>query len=94
MTGEVIDTSAQTKTPGMWGELFNVLAERCLLLCDVQIGTDEWNACAFGGGEKNPFLAWEFLAALEDSGSAVREKVRPHPKTLRILGVSDFLFKF
>ena len=35
-----------------------------------------WNACA---GTENPFLAWEFFAALEDSGSACREEGwQPH----------------
>jgi len=42
----------------------------------VQIGREEWNACAQSGEERNPFVQWEFLAALEDSQSAVREKVR------------------
>ena len=33
----------------------------------------EMHACATGGGEVNPFVLWEFLNALEQSGSAVRQ---------------------
>ena len=34
-----------------------------------EVDRDEWNACANGSGEVNPFLSWEFLSALEESGS-------------------------
>lgn len=36
------------------------------------VGQQEWDACAIGGGEVNPFLLWTFLHCLEESGSAVR----------------------
>ena len=32
---------------------------------------EEWDACATGCGEVNPFLLWTFLHCLEESGSAV-----------------------
>ena len=38
----------------------------------VQVSKDDWNACATGCGEVNPFVLWEFLNALEQSQSAVR----------------------
>lgn len=38
------------------------------------IGQAEWDACALGGGEVNPFLSWDFLDVLEASGSAVKEQ--------------------
>ena len=37
----------------------------------LQVSQLEWNACACGGHEVNPFLLWEFLNALEDSNSVV-----------------------
>ncbi|KAK9828957.1 hypothetical protein WJX72_003039 [[Myrmecia] bisecta] len=39
-----------------------------------QVSQEEWDACATGSGELNPFLLWSFLKALEDSQSAVREQ--------------------
>jgi hypothetical protein len=37
----------------------------------LDIGASDWNRCASGGtGELNPFLAHEFLSALEQSGCA------------------------
>ncbi|CAG9467368.1 unnamed protein product [Pedinophyceae sp. YPF-701] len=40
-----------------------------------EVGKDEWNNCANRGGEGevNPFLQWEFLHALEESGSVCRQ---------------------
>ena len=38
------------------------------------VGQEEWDACATGGGEINPFLLHDFLAVLEESGSAVKEE--------------------
>lgn len=38
----------------------------------MQVDKQDWNACALGQGELNPFLLWEFLHALEESNSAVR----------------------
>ncbi|KAK9906585.1 hypothetical protein WJX75_004542 [Coccomyxa subellipsoidea] len=35
---------------------------------------NEWDACATGSEEMNPFLLWSFLNALEVSGSAVKEE--------------------
>lgn len=37
----------------------------------VQVSPAEWDACATGSGEVNPFLLWSFLNTLEQSGSAV-----------------------
>ncbi len=37
----------------------------------AQVQASEWDACAKGSGEVNPFLLHAFLLALEDSGSAV-----------------------
>lgn len=39
-----------------------------------QFDRDEWNACACSGGAVNPFVQWEFLAALEDSRSASQQQ--------------------
>lgn len=36
-----------------------------------QVKQADWDACATGSGEVNPFLLWAFLNALEESGSAV-----------------------
>ncbi|KAK9799773.1 hypothetical protein WJX73_004642 [Symbiochloris irregularis] len=36
-----------------------------------QVSKEDWNACACGGKEVNPFLLWEFLHALEASYSAI-----------------------
>lgn len=36
-----------------------------------QVQQADWDACATGDGEVNPFLLWAFLNALEESGSAV-----------------------
>jgi predicted N-acyltransferase len=44
---------------------------RCI---HVQIGKQEWNALAHAADELNPFLLFEFLAALEDSGSVTPEE--------------------
>lgn len=38
------------------------------------VGRDEWDACATGAGETNPFLLHDFLAVVEESGSAVKEE--------------------
>ena len=39
------------------------------------VGQEEWNVCAAGtDAELNPFLLWEFLHALEASGSACPEQ--------------------
>ena len=38
------------------------------------VGREEWDACATAGGELNPFLLHDFLLALEESGSAVKEQ--------------------
>lgn len=41
--------------------------------CDVeQVSAADWDACAMGDGEMNPFLLHAFLLAMETSGSAVR----------------------
>ena len=32
-----------------------------------------WNECAKGNGVFNPFVSWEFLSAMEESGSASRD---------------------
>ena len=40
----------------------------------------EWDECAKGSGEVNPFLLHAFLLALEESGSAVSNKFLT-PKT-------------
>ena len=37
-----------------------------------QVDRADWDACATGGNEVNPFLLWDFLNALEESQSAVR----------------------
>ena len=44
------------------------MARHCLSL---QVQASEWDACAKGSGEVNPFLLHAFLLALEESGSAV-----------------------
>lgn len=38
------------------------------------VGREEWDACAAGGDEVNPFLLHDFLSALEGSRSAVRDE--------------------
>ncbi|PRW57010.1 hypothetical protein C2E21_4042 [Chlorella sorokiniana] len=38
------------------------------------ITREEWDACAAGDGETNPFLLHDFLAVLEESDSAVKEE--------------------
>lgn len=38
------------------------------------VGEAEWDACAASGPELNPFVLHSFLAALESSGSAVRDE--------------------
>lgn len=40
----------------------------------TQVQQADWDACATGDGEVNPFLLWAFLNALEESGSAVKEE--------------------
>jgi uncharacterized protein len=40
----------------------------------MQIDKQEWNALAHAAGELNPFLLFEFLAALEDSRSVSPEQ--------------------
>ena len=40
-------------------------------LLSMQVQASEWDACAKGSGEVNPFLLHAFLLALEESGSAV-----------------------
>ena len=37
----------------------------------MQVKQSDWDGCATGSGEVNPFLLWAFLNALEESGSAV-----------------------
>ena len=37
----------------------------------MQVSASEWDACARGSGETNPFLLHAFLLALEESRSAV-----------------------
>eukprot|EP00803_Ostreobium_quekettii_P002429 evm.model.scf_1672.1 EVM.evm.TU.scf_1672.1 scf_1672:2442-8539(-) len=37
-----------------------------------KVPAEDWNACVMGSGTVNPFLLWEFLHALEESGSASR----------------------
>ena len=37
----------------------------------IQVSASEWDACARGSGETNPFLLHAFLLALEESRSAV-----------------------
>mmetsp|Transcript_4922 Transcript_4922/g.14724 ORF Transcript_4922/g.14724 Transcript_4922/m.14724 type:complete len:407 (-) Transcript_4922:3019-4239(-) len=39
----------------------------------AEVDSEEWNRCAEGSGQTNPFLSHEFLSALEESGSASRE---------------------
>lgn len=40
----------------------------------AHVGKEEWDVCAMGGDEVNPFLLYDFLSAMEDSKSAVREQ--------------------
>lgn len=40
----------------------------------TKVGQEEWDECAIGSGEVNPFLLWAFFHALEDSGSAVADE--------------------
>jgi len=52
------------------------------------VGREEWNALALAadGGDANPFLRWEYLKALEASGSAARFSAcdaRPAPPRRR-----------
>ena len=44
----------------------------------MQVKQEEWDACATGCGEVNPFLLWKFLHCLEESGSAVRGPPIPY----------------
>ena len=44
----------------------------------AQVQASEWDACAKGSGEVNPFLLHAFLLALEDSGSAVSRGLLLH----------------
>lgn len=37
-----------------------------------KVSADEWNKCVKGSDDFNPFLLWEFLNALEESGSVSR----------------------
>ena len=37
----------------------------------MQVNQEDWDACATGSGEVDPFLLWSFLNAMEVSGSAV-----------------------
>ncbi|GMH32823.1 hypothetical protein BSKO_00657 [Bryopsis sp. KO-2023] len=39
-----------------------------------KVSAEEWNACAKGASDYNPFVSWEFLDALEASDSAVQTK--------------------
>lgn len=39
-----------------------------------KVKQEEWDACAKGGGEVNPFTLWAFLDLLERSGSAAPEQ--------------------
>ena len=41
------------------------------LMLSTQVSASEWDACARGSGETNPFLLHAFLLALEESRSAV-----------------------
>ena len=41
------------------------------LMLSTQVSASEWDACARGSGETNPFLLHAFLSALEESRSAV-----------------------
>ena len=47
----------------------------------LQVGQEEWDACATGCGEVNPFLLWTFLHCLEESGSAVRVALLHSPRS-------------
>ena len=38
-----------------------------------QVDRRLWNECAKGNGVFNPFVSWEFLSAMEESGSASRD---------------------
>ena len=38
-----------------------------------QVDRRVWNECAKGNGVFNPFVSWEFLSAMEESGSASRD---------------------
>jgi len=40
----------------------------------ASVSKEEWDACAMGSGEYNPFLSHAFLQILEESGSACREE--------------------
>eukprot|EP00884_Botryococcus_braunii_P019080 jgi/Botrbrau1/5856/Bobra.0366s0037.1 len=53
--------------------------EQINLTCTIvnsidKIDQKEWDACATGSGEVNPFVLWSFLHALEASRSAVKEE--------------------
>ena len=37
----------------------------------ASVGREAWDACALGGEEINPFVSYDFLHALEESGSVV-----------------------
>ena len=56
---------------------------------------EEWDACATGCGEVNPFLLWTFLHCLEESGSAVSPSQGPPPVVilwLPILATATYYF--
>lgn len=40
----------------------------------ASVGREAWDACALGGKEINPFVTYDFLYALEESGSVCREQ--------------------
>lgn len=39
--------------------------------CTLQVSSKDWNACAHASDGYTPFVSWEFLHALEESGSVV-----------------------
>jgi predicted N-acyltransferase len=64
-----------------------------------EVPAAEWDACANGTGDDNPFLTHAFLSALEDSGSAVPEAgwgprhVLAHDESGRLVGAVPLYVK-
>lgn len=50
-----------------------VILDKAQHLQWLQVAATEWDECAKGSGEVNPFLLHAFLLALEESGSAVSD---------------------
>jgi len=66
----------------------------------AEIDKLQWDACALGSGVSNPFISWDFLNALEQSGSVHAKKgwlpthaVLSDAKSGEIMGVSPLYLK-